>query len=155
MINPSSCKPTKWSNTLKKFVGNSRQNCLSVFDHFVWLAFKGLKVENESPTSSFCCLNFIIQGNRTHFPMIKGYSIHLIKTHTVSSFQRQILLCYAAHETNSSLSTFLGYVFAGLKISRLNNLENLRNYNSTQSSLSLYHDVNDSTFISNVYYNSF
>ena len=32
----------KWSNTLKQFVGNLPMNCLSVFDHFVGLALKGL-----------------------------------------------------------------------------------------------------------------
>ena len=31
-INPLSAKPTKWSNTLKQFVG----------DHFAWLVLKGL-----------------------------------------------------------------------------------------------------------------
>ena len=35
--------PTKWSNTLKQFVGNLPTNCLSVFDHFMGLALKGLK----------------------------------------------------------------------------------------------------------------
>ena len=40
-INPLSANPTKWSNTLKQFVGNL-PNCLSVFDHFVILALKGL-----------------------------------------------------------------------------------------------------------------
>ena len=34
---------TKWPNTLKRFVGNLRTNCLSVFDNFVGLALKGLK----------------------------------------------------------------------------------------------------------------
>ena len=29
-------------NTLKELVGNLPMNCLSVFDHFVVLAFKGL-----------------------------------------------------------------------------------------------------------------
>ena len=33
-INPFSTNPTKWSNTLKQFVGNLLMNCLSVFDHF-------------------------------------------------------------------------------------------------------------------------
>ena len=33
---------TKWSNTLKQFVGNLPTNRLSVFDHFLILAFKGL-----------------------------------------------------------------------------------------------------------------
>ena len=36
--------PTKWTNTLKQFVGKLPTNCLSVFDHFVGLALKGLKV---------------------------------------------------------------------------------------------------------------
>ena len=39
---PLSANPTKWSNTLKQFVGNLPTNCLSVFDHFVGLALKGL-----------------------------------------------------------------------------------------------------------------
>ena len=34
-IDPLSANPTKWSNTLK--------HCLSLFDHFVGLAFKGLR----------------------------------------------------------------------------------------------------------------
>ena len=40
---PLSVNLTKWSNTLKQFVGNLTKNCLSVFDHFVGLTFKGLK----------------------------------------------------------------------------------------------------------------
>ena len=42
LFNPLSANPAKWSNTLKQFVGNLPTNCLSVFDHFVKLAFKGL-----------------------------------------------------------------------------------------------------------------
>ena len=41
-LNPLSAKPIKWSKTLKLFVGNLPTNCLSVFDHFVGLARKGL-----------------------------------------------------------------------------------------------------------------
>ena len=41
-INPLSANPEKWSNTLKQFVGNLPTNCLSVFDHFMNLALKGL-----------------------------------------------------------------------------------------------------------------
>ena len=44
ILNPLSANPTKWSNTLKQFVGNFPTNCLSVFDHFVRLAVKGLTV---------------------------------------------------------------------------------------------------------------
>ena len=42
IINPLSANPEKWSNTLKQFVGNFPTNCLSVFDHFMNLALKGL-----------------------------------------------------------------------------------------------------------------
>ena len=42
-LNPLSTSTTKWSNTLKQFVGKLRTNCLSVFDHFVGLALKELR----------------------------------------------------------------------------------------------------------------
>ena len=42
IISPLSANSTKWLNTLKQFVGNLPTNCLSVFDHFVKLALKGL-----------------------------------------------------------------------------------------------------------------
>ena len=41
-VNSLSANPTKWSNTLKQFLGKLPTNCLSVFDHFVKLALKGL-----------------------------------------------------------------------------------------------------------------
>ena len=43
-INPLSANFTKWSNTLKQFVGKFPTNCLSVFDHFVGLALKRLTI---------------------------------------------------------------------------------------------------------------
>ena len=42
ILNSLSANPTKWSNTLKQFVGKSRRIVLSVFDHFVGLALSGL-----------------------------------------------------------------------------------------------------------------
>ena len=42
ILNLLSANPTKWSNTLKQFVGKLPTNCLSVFDHFVGLGLKGL-----------------------------------------------------------------------------------------------------------------
>ena len=45
-VNSLSTNFTKWSNTLKQFVGKLPTNCLSVFDHFAALAFKGLKNVN-------------------------------------------------------------------------------------------------------------
>ena len=47
MINPLSANPTKWSNTLKQFVGNLPTKCLSVFDYFLKLTLKGLKIVIE------------------------------------------------------------------------------------------------------------
>ena len=41
-LNPLRANFTKWSNTLKQFVGKLPTNCLSVFEHFVGLALKGL-----------------------------------------------------------------------------------------------------------------
>ena len=41
-INPLNANPVKWSNTFKQFVGKLPTNYLSLFDHFVGLAFKGL-----------------------------------------------------------------------------------------------------------------
>ena len=41
-FNPFSANFTKWSNTLKQFVGKLLTICLSVFDHFVGLALNGL-----------------------------------------------------------------------------------------------------------------
>ena len=43
MVNPLYANPTKWSNTLKKFVGNLPTNCLSRFDHYLGLALKGFR----------------------------------------------------------------------------------------------------------------
>ena len=46
-LNPLSDNFAKQSNTLKQFVGKLPTNCLSVFDHFVGPALKGLKDEKE------------------------------------------------------------------------------------------------------------
>ena len=44
-VNPLGANFINWSNTLKQFVGKLPTNCLRVFDHFVGLAFKRLKVD--------------------------------------------------------------------------------------------------------------
>ena len=41
-FNPLNANPEKWSNALKQIVGKLPTICLSVFDHFMNLAFKGL-----------------------------------------------------------------------------------------------------------------
>ena len=53
IFNPLSANPTKWSNTLKQFVGKSRRIVLSVSVHFVGLALKRL---------SFLDLNWCTPG---------------------------------------------------------------------------------------------
>ena len=42
LFNPLNANPEKWSNTLKQIVGKLPTICLSVFDHFMNLALKGL-----------------------------------------------------------------------------------------------------------------
>ena len=44
LINSLNANFTKWSNTRKQFVGKLPTFCLSVFDHFVGFALKGLKL---------------------------------------------------------------------------------------------------------------
>ena len=49
-VNPLSANPEKWSNTLKQIVGNLPTICLSVFDHFMNLALKGLNTTEKKMT---------------------------------------------------------------------------------------------------------
>ena len=46
-LNLLNANPTKWSNTLKQFVGCYTTNCLSVFGHFLGLAFKELMMDGK------------------------------------------------------------------------------------------------------------
>ena len=43
VLNPLSANPEKWSNKFKQIVGNLPTICLSVFNHFMNLALKGLR----------------------------------------------------------------------------------------------------------------
>ena len=54
-FNIFSPNPTKQSNTLKQFVDKLPTNCLSVLDHFVELALKGLTI-NSPKTFNFYIL---------------------------------------------------------------------------------------------------
>ena len=40
IVTPLNANFTKWSDTLKQFVGNLPTNCLSVFDRFMGLALQ-------------------------------------------------------------------------------------------------------------------
>ena len=57
-LNPLNANPEKWSNTLKQIVGKLPTICLSVFDHFMNLALKGLKLLYLLETRSFEALMY-------------------------------------------------------------------------------------------------
>ena len=63
-INPLSANPTKWSKTLKQVVGKLPTNYLSVFDHFVTLAPKGLRTSTilsfTGSLKTLFCLNLYL-----------------------------------------------------------------------------------------------
>ena len=58
--NPLSANPTIWSNTLNQFVGNLPTNCLSVFDDFVRLALKWLKLLQRRIFIDDCAYSVLI-----------------------------------------------------------------------------------------------
>ena len=57
LLNPLSANPKKWSNRLKQFVGKLPTNCLSVLDHFVKLALKGL---TGSSTNAYVVIHILL-----------------------------------------------------------------------------------------------
>ena len=64
-VKPLSANFAKCSNTLKQFVGKLQTNCLSVFDHFVVLAVKGLRIPIKSGTRSGLELRTLLLVNQT------------------------------------------------------------------------------------------
>ena len=85
LFNPLRANPTKWLNTLKQFVGNWSTNCLSVFDHFVELALKGLTVLPTWLSSS--------KGTRLHnFPKVSK-----------TWFSRTLLVCFTLHIVDANV----------------------------------------------------
>ena len=54
-LNHLTANPTKWSNTIKQFIGKLQTNCLSVLDNFVGLALKDLIY----PTSLIIYINLL------------------------------------------------------------------------------------------------
>ena len=66
LLNPLSANPTKWSDTLKQFVGNLPTNCLSVFDHFMSLALKGLKYNAAHVVKHSLSVHTIITRQNTY-----------------------------------------------------------------------------------------
>ena len=62
-LNPLNANPEIWSNTLKQIVGKLPTICLSVFDHFMNLALKGLnflaKIYRCYFHNAICCVTFL------------------------------------------------------------------------------------------------
>ena len=88
-FNPLSANPTKWPNTLKRFVGNLPANCLSVFDHFVLLGLKGLMDKNIIQAKILTRVCFIIDEYTIPFIVYSSiffdiFSLHYSLVHTVA-----------------------------------------------------------------------
>ena len=64
VINLLSTNPTRWSNTLKQFVGNFPTNCLILFDHFVRLALR-INTAKSALSSIFFFDNVLTFGKWT------------------------------------------------------------------------------------------
>ena len=58
-VNPLRTSPTKWSNTLRQFVGKLPTTCLSVFGHFVGLELKQVKFLTESTSGNILYINIV------------------------------------------------------------------------------------------------
>ena len=97
---PLSVKPTKWSSTLKRFLGKLSTNCFSVFDHFVGLALKeliaifpwtlvfdSLKIV-KIIKHQICC----VKGNRRIFRSSSGF-IEEVTSNFLSSY----LKCFTSN----------------------------------------------------------
>ena len=74
-ISPLSASPTKWSNTLKQFVGKLPANCLSGFDHFVKLALKRFSLINR--INGFCTMKSLIRITNLEF-LLKNFSLQAL-----------------------------------------------------------------------------
>ena len=70
-FNHLSANPTKWPNSLKqKFINKLSTNCLSMFDHFVRLAY--------GDTTQFVCLWKKLAKQAPYFLYIYIYIYHLL-----------------------------------------------------------------------------
>ena len=64
VFNPLSSNPEKWSNTFKQIVGKMPTICLSVFDHFMNLALKGLIAMNPLKILFYTAMKCLFIKNR-------------------------------------------------------------------------------------------
>ena len=66
-FNPYSANLTKWSNKLKQFVGKLPTNCLSLFEHFVGLALKGLRIIGTRRLNTYQLYNCLTELNKRSY----------------------------------------------------------------------------------------
>ena len=78
-INLLSANSTKWSNTLKQFVGKLPTNCLSVSDHFVGLALKGFGTE----ATHVCVSQKINSSFLENFPIVVDTAFIISHSHRI------------------------------------------------------------------------
>ena len=111
-VTPLSVNFTKWSNTLKQFVGNFSDELLSVFHHFVGLALKGLTTAR---------LNKWIASRRYHFDILyldfyKAINISVLSTPPINRLYKateagratvSIFFCAQSEWLHSSIGTIL------------------------------------------------
>ena len=85
IFNPFSANIAKWSNKLKQFVGSLTTNCLSVFDHFVGLALKGLTVSLVIWLTDYeeSFINILYSGS---MDWVKGIQPKNVKNHVFDSY---------------------------------------------------------------------
>ena len=92
-FNPLSANITKWSNTLKQFVGNLATDYLSMFDHFVG--------ENKKYFSIVWACLTILKWNKKYFSsFFKVQSCKLCKNKYIAS----------AQITNTEIFTFIAVI---------------------------------------------
>ena len=91
---PLSANFTKWSNILKQFVAKLPTNCLSVFDHFVGLAVKGVRINcclmitNQSYISQLLTKNRSLKKLFCHFQYLHYFNIKQTLSKNYHSFRQ-------------------------------------------------------------------
>ena len=98
-LNPCSANFTKWSNTLKEFVGKLPTNCLSVFNHFVELALKESRATQT--------LDILIIFKKNVLPDVR-FEIRLVRPNIISTWKHYIQEWMNVNQTIKSLSNLLG-----------------------------------------------
>ena len=73
ILNLFNANPTKWSHTLKQFVGKLLTNCLIVFDHFGGLVLKGL-MSRAKKTLVWLFVFTLLKG-LLHAKLLRNYKL--------------------------------------------------------------------------------